>query len=1110
MVLSKFLNLEKIYLCDICKKLIDDVQVAASCCLCNYKSHKKCNRLRSKNFVTVDKRNKFPICNDCKENTLPFQNIFPDKSTDSNSNNNNNLKEFFNTINIENLENIGDKNDTDKTNLNCKYFDYDNFKFEKEEKKLSIFHMNIASLAKHKEEFETALQILNYKFDIIGLTETKIVKNSPPIYDTSLQGYKCYYTPTEASKGGTVLYVNKKFNSKPRNDLDNILYRSKTLESSFIEIINPGKKNIVIGCIYRHPSMDLNEFNERYLNILLEKLSKENKNVFLLGDFNANLMNVENNLSISNYFDTFVSHFYVPHIIYPTRIAHNERYNTTTKTLIDNIFSNAINYSEGFSGNITFSISDHLAQFLIIPIDYMVHNHNNNVYKRSMKNLDKEDFILDLLEVDWKSTIKIDNNDPNYSFNEFEKKLNSIIDRHMPLKKLTRKEISHQQKPWITPGLKNSIKRREALYKKFIKAKNIDIKNEYHVRYKNLRNHIVTLSRNSKKIYFQNFFADNANNLRNTWKGIKKLINLKNVSETNPTSILVDDKLIIDSKEIATEYNNYFSNIANKLRGKIFNRNQNFKSFLQDSNENSFFISPTTKEEVIGIIDKLDCTKGLGPHSIPTNIFKVIKLIVSESLVDIINMSFNTGIYIDKLKVSQVIPVYKGKGNNLNCCNYRPISLLSNIDKIVEKLMHKRLYSFLSKNKIIYNLQFGFRKNHSTTHALIYLTENIRKALDENSYCSGVFVDLQKAFDTVDHNILLYKLNHYGVRGVENNWFRSYLSNRKQFVCINGTDSEETFVQYGVPQGSVLGPLLFLLYINDLNRALKYCNTIHFADDTSLLLKNKSLKKMKKYLNRDLINLSNWLAANNISLNASKTELLIFRHPNKIINYNLKVKLNGKLLRPTNHVKYLGTYIDSHLNWNYNTNILAAKLSRSLGMLSKIRHYVNPETLRSIYFAIFSSHLSYGSIIWAQNANNNVKRILRLQNKALRIINFANYRDHASPLFNNLNVLKITDHVELQNMLLVYDSLNNRLPLVLNNVYTFSQNVHNYETRNSINLKLSIPEVNTTVHGLNSINYKSVKVWNRFIDKYPKVNLQSMKRSKFKNLLFKFFISKYL
>jgi len=1107
MVLSKFLNEEIKYDCEICLKSINDIQVAASCCLCNYKAHKKCNRKRlGKNYISGESKNQFPLCINCKDNTLPFQKQQEQKNVSLDTNVN--LKEFLNTINENNLEKIINKDDIETNPINCKYADYKTFCHVKNNKELSTLHMNISSLAKHKDEFETALNLLNYKFDIIGLTETKLIKNSTPNFDISLTGYKCYHTPTEASKGGSMLYIDDKFNSLPRHDLESSLYKSKELESSFIEINNPGKQNIIIGCIYRHPKMDLNEFNDHFLNELLGNLSKENKRVFLMGDFNVDLLNIESNSSISKYFDILSSNLYIPHIIYPTRIVSNERMNS--KTLIDNIFSNSVNYLDGISGNLTFSISDHLAQFLIIPVDYKKNPQNLIKYKRDTKNFDRENFILDMLNVDWKKIIKTEDNDPNFSFNQFETKLNSIIDKYMPLKRLTKGEIKQQYKPWITFGIRNSIKRRDALSKKFIKAKNKEVKQDYHVKYKELRNRIVTLCRVSKKIYFQNFFTQNANNLKNTWKGIKNLINLKKSVKGDPTAIIVDDKLISEPKEIANKYNNYFSRIANKLRSRIYNNDQNFKSYLGNKIEKSFFIFPTTKEEILDIINELDCMKATGPHSIPTDVFKIVKLIISESLSDIINTSFTTGIFIQSLQISKVIPIFKGKGSNLDYSNYRPISLLSNIDKIIEKLMFKRLYCFLSKNNIIYNLQFGFRENHSTTHALIYLTEKVREALDDNSYSCGVFVDLQKAFDTVDHKILLYKLNHYGIRGTENDWFKSYLSNRKQFVTINGVKSEEEIVQHGVPQGSVLGPLLFLLYINDLHNAIKHCSTIHFADDTSLILKNKSLKQLKKYLNFDLKNLSKWLKANMISLNTSKTELLLFRHPNKNINYNVKAKINGKLIKPSKFVKYLGVYIDPNLNWKYNTKILASKLSRAVGMLSKIRHYVNKKTLKSIYFAIFDSHLSYGSIIWAQDSNNqNVTRIMRLQKKAVRIMNFAHYLDHTDPIFNQLGILKFTDKVEVQNMLLVSDSLNSKLPTILNNMYKFVESAHYYKTRNSIKCKLLLEKVNTSLHGLNSIKYKSVKTWNKFIDIYPDEFLHCMKRYKLKKIVKQYLFSNY-
>ena len=1108
MVLSKLLNKETKYVCEICYNLIDDIQVAACCCLCSYKAHKKCNRKRlGKNYISSESKNKYPLCVNCKDNTLPFQK--QQEQEPICQDNNADIKEFFNTINENNLENIIDKNNSETNPINCKYDDYETFNYVNNTKDLSTLHVNIASLAKHKEEFETALNLLNYKFDIIGITETKLLKNSTPNFDITIPGYKCYHTTTEASKGGTMLYISNKFNPRPRSDLEDFLYKSKELESSFVEIINPGKQNFIIGCIYRHPNMDLNEFNDHFLNKLLGNLSVENKKVFLMGDFNANLLNIDINPSISKYFDIFSSYLYIPHIIYPTRIVDSEK--RRSKTLIDNIFSNSINYSDGISGNLTFSISDHLAQFLIIPVEYDTKIQNVIKFKRDTRNKDRENLFLDMLDADWNKNTKIENNDPNFSFNQFEIKLNSIIDKYMPLKRLTKNEIKQQYKPWITLRIRNSIKRRDTLHKKYIKAKNKEVKQDYHIKYKELRNHIVTLCRTSKKLYYQKFFAENANNLKNTWKGIKNLINLKKGVTGDPTSILVDDKLINEPGEVANKYNNYFSTIANKLRDKIYkNNNQNFKSYLRNRIDKSFFIFPTCKEEIIEIINELDCMKATGPHSIPTDVFKCIKLIVSESLSYIINTSFNTGIFIENLKISKIIPIFKGKGNILDYHNYRPISLLSNIDKIIEKLMFKRLYCFLSKNKIIYDLQFGFRENHSTTHALIYITEKIRKAIDENCYSCGIFVDLQKAFDTVDHEILLYKLNHYGIRGTENAWFKSYLSNRKQFVTINGVSSEENIIQHGVPQGSVLGPLLFLLYINDLHNAIKHCSTIHFADDTSLIIKNKSLKQMKKYLNFDLKNLSKWLKANMISLNTSKTELLLFRHPNKNLNYNVKAKINGKVIKPSKYVKYLGIYIDSYLNWKFNTNILAAKLSRSLGMLSKIRHYVNIETLKSIYFAIFSSHLSYASIIWAQNPNNqNVKRIMRLQKRAVRIMTFAQHRDNADPLFKQLGILKFIDSVEVQNLLLVSDSLNSRLPKVLNNIYNFIESTLYYKTRNSIRCKLLLPKVNTSVHGLNSIEYKSIKVWNKIIDQFPNQYLHILSKCQLKKRVKEYFFNKY-
>ena len=693
--------------------------------------------------------------------------------------------------------------------------------------------------------------------------------------------------------------------------------------------------------------MSVDEFNENYLAPLLKKITFENKNIFLTGDYNINLLNTETDEATASFLNNLTSNLLIPHIILPTRIT------TRSKTLIDNIFTNSFN-SSFISGNIITSISDHLPQFLLVPninIKDLLPKHHN-IFKRDSTNFKKEYFILDLLQIDWNTTLQTNKNDPDFSFNQFYEKINCIVDNHLPLKKVSKKELKQQFKPWITTGIRKSIKIRDKLFNKYINSKNYN-KELIHNEYKRYRNLIVSLTRLSQKNYYQSYFKDNYNNIRKTWDGIKSIINISNMKSMSPSSLNVNNKINTNPADIANCFNDYFSNIGSKLADKIFPSKYDHLHYLKSSNPVSLFIKPTSKTEILNLIYSLNNSKSSGPFSIPTDIFKMTGNIMASPLTEIINLSFSTGIYPNNLKIAKIIHVFKNKGSNLQCNNYRPISLLSNINKIFEKLMYTRLYNFLDIHNCIYNLQFGFREKHSTNHALFSITEKIREALDNNNFACGIFIDLQKAFDTVDHNILLKKLNHYGIRGVANDWFNSYLSNRSQFVSIYGFKSKTKNISIGVPQGSVLGPLLFLIYINDLNVAINYAIVHHFADDTNLLITGKSLKSIKKHTNIDLKLLCNWLKANKISLNSSKTEAILFRHPNKKIDYDLKLKIDGKRIFLTNSVKYLGIHLDPHLNFKHHIHELSMKLSRATGMLSKIRHYVSYNTLISIYYAIF-------------------------------------------------------------------------------------------------------------------------------------------------------------
>ena len=463
---------------------------------------------------------------------------------------------------------------------------------------------------------------------------------------------------------------------------------------------------------------------------------------------------------------------------------------------------------------------------------------------------------------------------------------------------------------------------------------------------------------------------------------------------------------------------------------------------------------------------------------------------ISEILTTIFNLSIQTGKFITLLKIAKVIPVYKNKGSPYDSTNYRPISLLSNIDKIFEKLLKSRLVNFLDENKIIFKNQFGFRSKHSTAHALISLTERIRANIDKGLYSCGVFIDLQKAFDTVDHNILLSKLHHYGVRGLPNQLFRSYLTNRQQFVSISGHNSQKRPVEHGVPQGSVLGPLLFLIYINDLPNAINNSETNLFADDTCLLSSDSDLKHLETKINSDLAALTSWLKANKISLNITKTEVLLFRSRNKSITHEFNLKIDDHDLKFSTHVKYLGILIDEFLAWNYQFEQLASKLSRANGIMAKLRHFVPQPVLKTIYYAIFHSHLSYASIVWGQSLSQN-SRIGKLQKKCLRIISFSNFNAETQPLFANLGIPRLQNWIFKCNITLVYETLNKISPVALQSILNFKTLSHQHDTRNRSLKLLERRKAKTLNFGLKSIQYQSLLNWNQLL-LYSKKDLQNL------------------
>lgn len=1087
--------------CPLCLKTISKQQNSIHCNFCNSWIHQKCGKISKSDFETIIKTNNFDnfFCLNCNNFLFPFShsNLTFNKSKNFNGYNNEDEKHVIFKLNQLNEESLNPD-----SVISNKYFEYNDFlSIPRKSKSFSALHLNVSSLSCHFDEFCSMLSRLKHNFSILAITETRFSRYTFPSVNFLIPGYSVEHTPTESSAGGALLYISSKLSYKQRPDLTKIFYKSKELESIFVEISQNKKCNIIVASIYKHPLMPIDEFNSNFLNPLLEKVSTENKTLMLLGDFNIDLLKAESNSKVSNFLDIMGSHSLVPSILMPTRIT------TESKTLIDNIFISST-HKDSLAGNIVCNISDHLPQFVFFNNTMQQSSNQTPVFKQDWSKFNQEEFILDYLNIDWEETLIPADGDVNDSFEIFYSQINNLVNKHVPMIKLTKKQINLCRKPWITKEIIKSMNERDKLLKLYIRCKIPAQKMLLHNQYKTYRNSTVKLCKSSKFSYHKSYFQNNLDSIKKIWQGVNNIIYSKKKVQAPPISLSVNGLVTSDPQIVSNTFNNYFSTIVDSIKAKIHPTSTTFSRFLKNHNQNSFFLQPTTAIEVENCITSLSHRKASGPYSLPIKILKLLKADISIPISKIINLSFSNGIFPSLLKVSKVIPVFK-KGSPIEVSNYRPISLLSNIEKIIEKIMYSRLVGFLNKNKVISDKQFGFRKGFSTSHALLSITERILKALDDGNFACGVFVDLQKAFDTVDHKILCGKLFHYGVRGVPHRWFESYLSGRKQFVFVSNFKSLLKEVLHGVPQGSVLGPLLFLIYINDLHNALLYSEAYLFADDTHVLHVSKSLDSLNKKLNIDLKRLCKWLNANKIALNSNKTELIVFKHPTKQLNFSLKLKINGRKLYPSKFIKYLGIIIDENMRWSQHIKELSSKLRRANGALCKLRHYIPNFVLKSVYFALFSSHMLYGCQVWGQKETNITRRILLLQKTAIRIINFAPHRSPSRHLFGKLKILTIFDSVKLFNMLFIHRSINLKVPSHISSYFNFNKVNHEYDTRGKTIGFLSQVNANTNTFGIFSVKFQAISTWNYFQQHFSALELSLISYRKLKFLITDYYLLSY-
>lgn len=1015
------------------------------------------------------------LCVNCVSDALPFNHISDDNEFSLSLHNFFHLSSEIDISKIQSLKinpfTINSVHYTDNTETadsqnyfenNCEYMFNEDFhaRYANKCSDFSLFHINARSLQKNFDSFSTLLSSLDFNFSVIAVSETWFnTKVNLGLYD--IDNYSLVHICRPAGKvgGGVAIYVRNEYQFVFRNDLSCI---SNNYEMLFIEI-SLNDKSIIVACIYRPPNTDISDFTSR-INDILEILEDEKKEIYLLGDFNIDLLNSGSHHKTNEFLNMMYSFHFFPMITKPTRISANRA------SLIDNIYSNTLE-KNSYSGIIYDDLSDHFPVFGVVKNRINI-KHSISKKKEARKRIITDTNLLSfrkkLKDIDWSNITECTNVDECY--NSFFEKFYDIYNDCFPLKTIHVNKEDKCKKPWITKGILKSINRKNRLYKASLK--NPDTKHKS--AYKDYKNKLTNTIRYSKYRYYNELFASIKGDLKKTWCHINSILGKKK-HNTMPNNMYLDNLKFSSQHDIVNQFNSYFINVGQKLSKSVSSPSHSFQEFVSCENTESFFVKPTTIHELLKLSSFIKISKASGPDDISPRVVKDCIHYIADPLCDIFNKSLSTGVVPEKLKTAKIVPLYK-KDDPKYIDNYRPVALLSIFSKILERLMYDRLYEFLTKNNILIPEQFGFRKNYSTSLSVICFTDYILQEIDKGNYCCGVFMDLSKAFDTIDHHILLTKLHLYGIRGLPLQWFGSYLSNRRQYVVVDGVESTQLDVTLGVPQGSVLGPLLFLVYVNDIINCSKILRFSLFADDTVVLYSHENATSLVSTLNKELRMLNEWFKCNKLFLNFKKTKYVLFHSKRKSIPQNLTpIQIENTTIDRTESINFLGILIHESLDWKYHIANITAKISRSIGILSKLKSFLPRKILLSIYNALILPHLNYCSEIWGKTYRVHIDKLFILQKRAVRFVTKSDFRSPSLPLFIRNKILPIFELVQLNVLVFMFKYHKGILPSIFQNMFRTNSSFHTYSTRLKDNFRVPSSRLTTRSH---SIRFTGAHEWN--------------------------------
>ena len=982
----------------------------------------------------------------------------------------------FNFKNIFAENNIYEENNIH----NCQYYDVDQVS-EKLKKinrdHFSILSLNIQSMPGKFIEFKNFLSSTNmnsFKPAIIALQE---IWNKPNYEDYNLPDYHPFHftirdkTGLNSNAGGGVgLWVQKSYTFESIDSLS--IFIPRVFESQFIKVKTSKNKYLIFGNIYRPntaPLANTKQFNEILKDILnklkSDPLLKNAEDIILVGDMNINLLNYSTHQDTGVYLDTLLENGLLPLITLPTRITQS------TATLLDHISTNIADDSFD-TGIILSDISDHFPVFYIRYLKEQPKSKNTQTIKiRKMDENSKIKFKNLLDNTNWENIVN--NYEPASAFDNFFDKINNCFESAFPERNFKPSNKNKPLNPWMTSALLTSRKYKEKLFAKKVRKPCTENKEKF----KQYNKLYTSLIREARKKYYFDKFIEYSKDGKKTWETINSVIG-RNIRKVDiPTLFVSNGKILSGDFEISEGFNKFFANIGPDLAKSIPNSTKHFSEYLSEECRENFVFANVTPNILLDALNKLKNKNSSGTDKISTNLLKFIFPSVMLPLCHLFNLSFKSGYIPVQMKTAKVVPIFKS-GEPDNFTNYRPISLLSSFSKLLEKIAAKQIMRYLNKFALLYEHQYGFRARYNTTQPLIHLIDKIYNALNkpDSEFTLGIFIDLTKAFDTCDTNILLSKLAHYGFRGVSNNWFSNYLTGRKQFTSIRGVNSSLIDLSCGVPQGSILGPILFLILINDLPNASAFF-TLLFADDTTLQLSSNNLHLLYDKANMELTNIADWFKANKLTLNVKKTKYILFRNKNKHVNFNnLNIKIENNIIERVGSgckdtsFKFVGVHLDEFLNWEQHTKYVRGKAASAVYALSRVRNLLPSNIKYIIYNSLFRSFIEYGVIAWGRAKGGDINAIHTLQKKAVRYIDNAKYNTHTDPLFCKFKILKVPDIVDYNCGTFMYKLTNNLLPTSFYNTFT---KIRNFER--SLNYQLQ----NTTKKSLQSFpSYTLPKLWN--------------------------------